>query len=129
MPKEVPNKRYPPECKKPVAETMQKEKLSYRETARQFKISDQHRQYQRMLREKGIRQSMSRKGNCLDNAVIENFYGLLKRELLHLRELQPMDHFKRDLVEYLNYCNNRRIREKLKGLPPVIHRQQALLDA
>ena len=39
----------------------------------------QHKQYQRMLREKGIRQSMSRKGNCLDNAVIENFFGLLKR--------------------------------------------------
>ena len=38
----------------------------------------QHRQYQAMLREKGIRQSMSRKGNCLDNAVIENFFGLLK---------------------------------------------------
>ena len=84
MPKGVPDKRYMPEFKKPVAETMQKEKLSYRETARQFKISDQHRQYQRMLREKGIRQSMSRKGNCLDNAVIENFYGLLKRELLYL---------------------------------------------
>ena len=129
MPKEVPNKRYTPECKKLIVETMQKEKLSYRETARQFKISDQRRQYQRMLREKGIRQSMSRKGNCLDNAVIENFYGLLKRELLYLRELQPMEHFKRELIEYLDYCNNRRIREKLKGLPPVIHRQQALLDA
>ena len=38
----------------------------------------QHKQYQRMLREKGVRQSMSRKGNCLDNAVIENFFGLLK---------------------------------------------------
>ena len=44
----------------------------------------QHKQYQRMLREKGIRQSMSRKGNCLDNAVIENFFGLLKSELLVL---------------------------------------------
>ena len=48
----------------------------------------QHRQYQRMLREKGIRQSMSRKGNCLDNAVIENFFGLLKSELLYLQEFQ-----------------------------------------
>ncbi len=38
-----------------------------------------------------------------------------------------MEHFKRELIEYLDYCNNRRIREKLKGLPPVIHRQQALL--
>ena len=129
MPKEVPNERYTLECKKLIVETMQKEKLRYRETARQFKLSDQHRQYQRMLREKGIRQSMSRKGNCLDNAVIENFYGLFKRELLYLRELQPMEHFKRELVEYLDSCNNRRIREKLKGLPPVIHRQQALLDA
>ena len=44
--------------------------------------SDQGWQYQRMLREKGIRQSMSRKGNCLDNAVIENFFGILKSELL-----------------------------------------------
>ena len=40
-----------------------------------------------------------------------------------------MEHFKLELIEYLDYCNNRRIREKLKGLPPVIHRQQALLDA
>ena len=38
----------------------------------------QHKKYQTMLKEKGIRQSMSRKGNCLDNAVIENFFGLLK---------------------------------------------------
>ena len=44
----------------------------------------QHKQYRRMLREKGIQQSMSRKGNCLDNAVIENFFGLLKSELLYL---------------------------------------------
>ena len=46
----------------------------------------QHKQYQQMLREKGVRQSMSRKGNCLDNAVIENFFGLLKSELLYLQE-------------------------------------------
>ncbi len=87
----------------------------------------QHRQYRRMLREKGIRQSMSRKGNCLDNAVIENFFGLLKSELLYLQEFQSMEHFKQELVEYLDYYNNRRIKAKLKGLPPAIHRQQALL--
>jgi transposase InsO family protein len=46
----------------------------------------QHKQYQLMLSRKGIRQSMSRKGNCLDNAVIENFFGLLKSELLYLQE-------------------------------------------
>ncbi len=52
-----------------------------------------------MLREKGIRQSMSRKGNCLDNAVIENFFGLLKSELLYLQEFRSMEHFKLELVE------------------------------
>ena len=88
-----------------------------------------YKQYQRMLREKGIRQSMSRKGNCLDNAVIENFFGLLKSELLYLQEFQSMEHFKQELVAYLDYYNNRRIKAKLKGLPPAIHRQQALSAA
>ena len=86
----------------------------------------QHKQYQRMLREKGIRQSMSRKGNCLDNAVIENFFGILKSELLYLQEFQSMEHFKQELIEYLDYYNNRRTKAKLKGLPPAIHGQQAL---
>ena len=86
-------------------------------------------QYQRMLREKGIRQSMSRKGNCLDNAVIENFFGLLKSELLYLQEFQSMEHFKQELIEYMDYYNNRRIKAKRKGLPPAIHRQQALSAA
>ena len=86
----------------------------------------QHKQYQRMLREKGIQQSMSRKGNCLDNAVIENFFGLLKSELLYLQDFESMEHFKQELIDYLGYYNNRRIKAKLKGLPPAIHRQQAL---
>ncbi len=86
----------------------------------------QHKQYQRMLQKKGIRQSMSRKGNCLDNAVIENFFGLLKSELLYLQTFESMEHFRQELVDYLDYYNNRRIKAKLKGLPPAIHRQQAL---
>ena len=86
----------------------------------------QHKQYQRMLARKGIRQSMSRKGNCLDNAVMENFFGLLKSELLYLQEFESMEHFKQELIEYLEYYNNHRIKAKLKGLPPAIHRLQAL---
>ena len=89
----------------------------------------QHKQYQQMLREKGIRQSMSRKENCLDNAVIENFFGLFKSELLYLQEFHSMEHFKQELIEYLDYYNNRRSKAKLKGLPPAIHRQQALSAA
>ena len=89
----------------------------------------QHKQYQRMLKKKGIRQSMSRKGNCLDNAVVENFFGLLKSELLYLQDFQSMEHFKRELIEYIDYYNNRRIKTKLKGLSPALHRQQAFLVA
>lgn len=86
----------------------------------------QHKRYQQMLRDKGIRQSMSRKGNCLDNAVIENFFGLLKSELLYLQKFESLEQFKAELIDYLDYYNNRRIKAKLKGLPPAIHRQQAL---
>ncbi len=91
--------------------------------------SDQGWQYQRMLKRKGIRPSMSRKGNCLDNAVIENFFGLLKSELLYLQKFDSIEHFKKELIEYLDYYNNRRSKAKLKGLPPAIHRQQALSAA
>ena len=63
----------------------------------------QHKQYQRMLKSKGIRQSMSRKGNCLDNAVMENFFGLLKSELLYLQTFQSMENFKQELIHYLDY--------------------------
>ena len=89
----------------------------------------QHEQYQRMLRKKGIQQSMSRKGNCLDNAVMENFFGLLKSELLYLQQFESVEHFEQELLDYLDYYNNRRIKAKLKGLPPAIHRQQALSAA
>ena len=72
---------------------------------------------------------MSRKGNCLDNAVMENFFGLLKSELFYLQEFTSMEHFKQELVDYLSCYNNHRIKAKLKGLPPAIHRQQALSAA
>ena len=85
----------------------------------------QHKQYQRMLRRKRLRQSMSRKGNCLDNAVMENFFGLLKSELLCLQKFESMEHFQLELLDYLDYYNNRCIKTKLKGLSPAIHRQQA----
>ncbi len=54
---------------------------------------------------------MSCKGNCLDNAVIENFFGLLKSELLYLQEFESMGHFRRELIDYLDYYNNRRSKE------------------
>ena len=62
--------------------------------------------------------------------VIENFFGLLKSELLYLQEFQSMEHFKQELIEFMDYYNNHhRIKAKRKGLPPAIHRQQALSAA
>lgn len=87
----------------------------------------QHKRYQNRLKNKGIRQSMSRKGNCLDNSVMENFFGLLKSELLYLREFSSMEEFHIELEEYIDYYNNRRIKSKLKGLSPVQYRLQSSL--
>ena len=89
----------------------------------------QHKRYRQMLAENGITQSMSRKGNCYDNAAMESFFGHLKSELLYLQEFESVDHFKRELINYIDYYNNRRIKARLKGLPPALHRQQALLAA
>ena len=89
----------------------------------------QHKQYQKRLQEKGIRQSMSRKGNCLDNSVMENFFGLLKSELLYLREFSSIEEFRVELEKYIDYYNNKRIKNKLKGLSPVQYRIQSSLVA
>jgi transposase InsO family protein len=89
----------------------------------------QHKQYQRRLKEKGIVQSMSRKGNCLDNAIMENFFGLLKSELLYLREFKDINEFRDELEKYIYYYNNHRIKGKLKGLSPVQYRVQTQIVA
>ena len=72
---------------------------------------------------------MSRKGNCYDNAAMESFFGHLKSELLYLQDFESVEHFKRELINYIDYYNNRRIKARLKGLPPALHRPQALLAA
>ena len=80
------------------------------------------RSYQERLKAHGMTQSMSRKGNCLDNAVMENFFGLLKSELLYLRSFDSMEHFRIELIRYIDYYNNDRIKLKLKGMSPVEYR-------
>lgn len=82
----------------------------------------QHIKYQKRLEEKGIKRSMSRKGNCLDNSVIENFFGLLKSEFFYLKKFSSIEKFKMELEEYIYYYNNKRIKSKLKGMSPVQHR-------
>jgi transposase InsO family protein len=70
----------------------------------------QMKSYSQALKTHGLTQSMSRKGNCLDNAVIENFFGLLKSELLYLQKFESMEHFKQELEDYIHYYNLRRIK-------------------
>jgi putative transposase len=84
----------------------------------------QMKPYQRLLKDKGIIQSMSRKGNCLDNAVIENFFGIIKSELFYLEKFRSRDHLKQEIEEYINYYNNDRIKLNLKGMSPVKYRAQ-----
>ena len=82
----------------------------------------QHLRYQTLLKEKGIIQSMSRKGNCLDNAMMENFFGLMKNELLYLHDWNSVNEFENALMDYINYYNNDRIKLRLKGKSPVQYR-------
>ena len=84
----------------------------------------QHKDYQNLLKKNNIRQSMSRKGNCLANAVMENFFGLLKSELLYLQKFDSLNHFLMELEDYLRYYNEERIKEKLNGMSPVQYRTQ-----
>lgn len=85
----------------------------------------QMRAYQVHLKSRGIQQTMSRKGNCLDNSVMENFFDHLKSELLYLQKFESIEHFKEELVEYIEYYNHKRIKLKLKGLSPVQFRLQS----
>ena len=89
----------------------------------------QHKHYQQILKDHGIIQSMSRKGNCLDNSVMENFFGLLKSELLYLREFNSYEEFVEEIHKYIHYYNNNRIKAKLKGMSPVEYREHSQLVA
>lgn len=82
----------------------------------------QMKQYQRQLQEKGIIQSMSRKGNCLDNAVVENFFGTVKSELFYLKKYTSVFQLKKEVKEYINYYNNDRIKLNLNGMSPIQYR-------
>lgn len=87
----------------------------------------QHRSYQHFLRKRGIVQSMSRKGNSLDNSLMENFFGVMKREMFYGYENQykNTDELIRRIHQYIKYYNNNRIKAKLKGLSPVQYRKQS----
>lgn len=91
----------------------------------QYQMQDYHK----ALEEKGIIQSMSRKGNCLDNSPMENFFGKMKNEMFYGYEytFNTLEELKKEMENYISYYNNQRITEKLKGLTPVEYRNQSLI--
>jgi putative transposase len=82
--------------------------------------------YQRILRQRELVQSMSRKGNCLDNAAMESFFAVLKTEFFYLNKFSSLDELTTGLKKYIHYYNHDRIKLKLKGLSPVQYRTQPL---
>ncbi|WP_419242183.1 transposase (plasmid) [Pediococcus pentosaceus] len=75
----------------------------------------------------GIEQSMSRKGNCHDNAPIESFFNLLKRECLYRYNIDDLTELKNLVAKYINWYNNKRISLKKNGLSPVEYREQSMI--
>ena len=82
----------------------------------------QYAEYQCLLAEHNITQSMSRKGNCMDNGAMENFFGRLKVEMFYGEKFESVNAFIDELKRYIDYYNNERIFLKLKGMSPVQYR-------
>lgn len=87
----------------------------------------QHDTYQQRLKNKGIKQSMSRKGNSMDNGMMENFFGILKTEMFYDQEdnYKTLDDLIKAIDDYINYYNHDRIKVKLKGLSLINYRLQS----
>lgn len=82
----------------------------------------QMKSYVNTLKEKHIYQSMSRKGNCYDNSVMENFFGLLKQEIYYGKTYHSYEALKREIVKYIKYYNEERIKQRLDWMSPVEYR-------
>ncbi|MFU2120174.1 transposase [Gallibacterium anatis] len=82
--------------------------------------------YQQLLAEHHIVQSMSRKGNCLDNAAMESFFGRMKVECFYDKTFESIEELESVIKEYVRYYNEERIQLKLNGLSPVQYRIQSL---
>lgn len=84
----------------------------------------QHTYFRNVLQEHGIIQSMSRKGNCYDNCIMESFFGRLKNEMYygHEKDYSSFEEFSKAVAEYIDYYNNKRIQAKTKWMPPVKYR-------
>lgn len=90
----------------------------------------QHQFYINYLKQQGIKQSFSRKGNCMDNSLMENFFGIIKNEMFygHEKEFKTLNDLQIAIEEYIKWYNTKRISLKRKGLSPIQYRQQSLIQ-
>ncbi|MBG9244288.1 IS3 family transposase, partial [Corynebacterium belfantii] len=86
----------------------------------------QHSTWRNLIHDNGGVQSMSRKANCYDNAVMENFFGHLKTEMYHGEVFGTVEEFTQAVEDYIQWYNTERIQQRLKGLTPMHYRNQAL---
>lgn len=91
----------------------------------------QHQYFRETLKTHGIIQSMSRKGNCYDNCIMETFFGRLKNEMYygHEKEYKSFKEFEKAIKEYIRYYNTERIQAKTKWMPPVKYREASICCA
>jgi len=80
-------------------------------------------QYHNLLKRYNIQASMSRRGNCLDNAAIESFFGHLKSELIYLNNYKDKQQLIKDVTQYIKFYNNQRIQAKLNKMSPIEYRR------
>ena len=91
----------------------------------------QMRHYHQTLEDHGIIQSMSRKGNCIDNCIMETFFGRMKNEMYYgqEKEYKTFEQFTEAVEEYIDYYNNKRIQKKTKWMPPSVFRETSNITA
>jgi transposase InsO family protein len=107
------------------------QKIPYNQRQELILHSDQgwhftHPVYQQTLIDNGISQSISRKGSSVDNAPIESFFAIIKTECIYLEDHLTTKNLELIVSDYIYYYNNNRLQEKLKELPPIVYREQAL---
>lgn len=74
------------------------------------------------LKKHKIFQSMSRKGNCIDNSVIENFFGIMKQEIYYGKVYYSFDELNKAIIKYIKYYNNDRKKDYLNWMSPIQYR-------
>lgn len=85
----------------------------------------QHSSWVKRLEARGVKQSMSRKGNCLDNSPMENFFGIMKQEMFYDEDFKSLEQLIEVIIEYIKWYNEDRIKVKLNGLSPIEYRLQS----